>query len=196
MLGILKPHVERQLDPLVRRLAYINPNILTVLGSIPPLFFFVFVVLKIYTLALLFFVGNIFDMVDGAVARKHGKVTAFGGFLDSTLDRVSDFVIISAFAFGEIVRWEIVAPLLMFSFLISYARSRIELASNGKLKADVGIVERTERLIVIFLALVVYMLAPYLSILGLNIAEWIFVGLLVFSVVTFGQRVMFGYRKL
>jgi len=54
-------------------------------------------------------------MLDGMVARKYHKVTAYGGFLDSTMDRVADFLIITAFSFGGIVRWEIVAPLLLFA---------------------------------------------------------------------------------
>ena len=152
MLSDHKPVVEKYLTPVVATLAKADPNVLTLVGSIPPLLFFVFVLTHQYGLALLAFVGNGFDMIDGMVARKYHKVSSFGAFLDSTMDRVSDFFIITAFAFGGIVRWELVAPLLLFSFLISYARGTSEKLSYAKgdmkTKFNVGWIERTERLFI------------------------------------------------
>ncbi len=148
-----------------------------------------------YLFALIAFLGNAFDMIDGMVARKYNKVTAFGGFLDSTMDRVADFLIITSFAFAGIVRWEIVAPFLLFSFLISYTRSRGELANN-RVSFAVGLMERTERLITIFVALLLYMFIPNVFIFGLNIVEVIFLGLAFLSLYTSYQRIMHAYRNL
>lgn len=134
-------------------------------------------------------------MLDGMVARTFHKETAFGGFLDSFLDRVSDFFIITAFAFSGIVRWEITAPLLLFAYLTSYARSRGELANNS-VSFAVGIIERTERLVLIFIALLFYMLAPTLSINSFNVAEIIFIIIAGLSLVTVIQRIIFAYKKL
>lgn len=195
MLSNKKPLVEKTLEPLVTTLSRVNPNALTLLGSIPSLLFFVFVIMHWYPLALAAFVGNLFDLVDGMVARKYNKVTAFGGFLDSTLDRISDFLIITAFAFAGIVRWEIVAPFLLFSFLISYTRSRGELA-NRNVSFAIGLIERTERLILTITALILYMIFPYVTFQSLNIAEIIFVLLTVLSFYTFVQRVMYAHKKL
>jgi archaetidylinositol phosphate synthase len=134
-------------------------------------------------------------MLDGLVARKFGKTTAFGGFLDSFMDRISDFLIITAFSFGGIVRWEIAAPLLLFAYLTSYARSRGELA-NTSVSFAVGIIERTERLILIFIALLMYVLAPNLLVHGFNAAEIVFILIAGLSLITVFQRIMYAYKKL
>src|SRR4029450_1973165 len=87
---------QRIIDAMVRWLAYghINPNLLTVIGvainggsrllSGSRLFFWAGIIL---------IVANLFDMLDGQVARLSGRVTRFGGFLDSSLDRLSDMVV-------------------------------------------------------------------------------------------------------
>jgi archaetidylinositol phosphate synthase len=195
MLSYKKASVEKYLEPLVGLFKNVNPNLLTLLGSIPSLLFFVFLNFHWYVLALIAFVGNIFDLMDGMLARKYNKVTAFGGFLDSTLDRVSDFFIITAFAFAGIVRWEIVAPLLLFSFLISYTRSRGELA-NHSISFAVGIIERTERLVLTITALLLYIVFPNIIFWGFNIAEIVFAILVMLSFYTFLQRVMHAYKNL
>lgn len=195
MLTKTKPVVEKALEPLVKPLAKVNPNVLTALGLVPPLVFFIAVVNGNYVLALIAFVGNIFDLFDGMVARKHKKVTAFGGFLDSTLDRVGDFLLITPFAFAGIVGWEIVAPLLLFAFLTSYIRSRGELA-NPSVSFAIGIIERTERLIVIFTALLLYTFLPNLKLAEFSIMEISFAFLTILSLYTVAQRVAHAYKKL
>src|SRR6266480_3377794 len=102
MLTDKKPLAEKYLTSFADLFQHMNPHLLTLLGSIPSLLFFFFVINHWYVAAIIAFLGNIFDLVDGMVARKYNKVTAFGGFLDSTLDRVSDFLIITAFAFAGI----------------------------------------------------------------------------------------------
>src|SRR5258708_3823022 len=145
MLSAKKKTLERYLNPFVKYLANVSPNTLTLLGSIPPLLFFVFMINHWYFIALIALVGNGFDMIDGLVARSYHKVTNFGGFLDSTMDRFADFLTITAFAFANIVRWEIAMPLLLFAYLTSYIRSRGELA-NPKVNFAMGLIERSERL--------------------------------------------------
>jgi len=195
MLSTQKKNIERYLNPLVKHFSKASPNALTLLGSIPSLLFFVFILYHWYILALIAFIGNGFDMLDGMVARKYHKVTAFGGFLDSTMDRVADFLIITAFAFGGIVRWEIVAPLLLFAYLTSYVRSRGELA-NPKVSFAVGLIERTERLALIFFALLLYILLPTTMFAGLNVAEATFTFIMLLSLYTVFQRITHAYKKL
>lgn len=158
--------------------------------------FFVFVTLGLYPLALLMFFGTFLDTLDGAVARKQNKATAFGGFLDSTLDRVSDFFMIAAFAFGGIVSWELMSVLLFTSFLISYIRSRGELASEGKTSFRVGLVERPFRLGGLFLALLLYTLFPAVQFAGTNVSGIIFLILIILSLLTIIQRILHAWKKL
>lgn len=195
MLSQKKSQIEIYLEPLVKQLHGVNPNVLTLLGSIPSLLFFVFLLNHWYVAALIVFVGNAFDMLDGLVARKYNKTSAFGGFLDSFMDRISDFFIITAFAFNGIVRWEIAAPLLLFAYLTSYARSRGELANNT-VSFAVGLIERTERLILIFIALLLYIAVPNLKFGTFNIAETVFIIIALLSLVTVIQRILYAYKKL
>jgi len=196
MLSKNKYSVEKYLAPIIKPLSGVSPNTLTLLGSIPPLLFFVLVLSHHLFLALFAFVGNFFDFLDGMVARRYNKVSSFGGFLDSTFDRIADFFSITAFAFGKIVRWEIAAPLVLFAFLTSYIRSRGEQASENKVKFAVGFIERGERLALIFLALVLYLLFPTLLIANLNIAEWVFLLLVFLSCYTVIQRITYAQKKL
>jgi archaetidylinositol phosphate synthase len=196
MLTTLKPVVEKTLQPVARLLRNVNPNTISLLGLLFPILFFWCVMNELYIWALVVFIFNGVDLLDGMVARASGKVTAFGGFLDSTIDRFADFVVIAAFGFAGIVAWEIILPLILVSFLISYIRSRTELAATKPLSAAVGIVERTERLIFVFIGLLLYQLFPDAAVSGLNLAEISFVILGLLSVFTVGQRVRFAYKNL
>jgi phosphatidylglycerophosphate synthase len=195
MLTKQKSAFEPYFTPLVAHLANVSPNTLTLLGSIPPLLFFVFIISHWFFWALIAIIGNAFDMLDGMVARKYHKVSAFGGFLDSTMDRVADFLLITGFSFAGIVSWDITAPLLLFAYLTSYIRSRGELA-NPKVSFAVGLIERSERLILIFLALVLYILFPGVNLFDLNIAELTFIVIALLSLYTVGQRITHAYKYL
>lgn len=196
MLGKSKPTIENYLKPIVKPLSGINPNFLTIIGSIPPLLFFVLIVHGYYNFALIIFPFIAIDLLDGSVARLTGKVTPFGSFLDSTIDRISDFLIISAFGFATIVRWEIVVLFLFAAFLVSYVRSRAELAGDKTISFDIGVIERPERLIGVFIGFIIYILAPSFMFGGFNILELIFILLLVLSLMTAIQRVFWAYKKL
>lgn len=147
-------------------------------------------------MALIVFLGNALDMLDGALARSQDKVTAFGNFLDATMDRISDALCITAFGFGGLVRWEITVALLIVSFLISYAKSRGELASGGQVSFAVGLIERPQRLITIFFALLLYVFFPGASYADFNMIESIFLILILLSIYTFLQRVFLAYKEL
>ncbi|HEY8998932.1 MAG TPA: CDP-alcohol phosphatidyltransferase family protein [Candidatus Saccharimonadales bacterium] len=196
MLSPLKPVVEKGLKPIARPLSSVNPNIITLFGLIFPIVFFVLLLHKVYAWALLVFVFNGVDMLDGMIAREQHKVTAFGGFLDSTVDRFADFAVIVAFGFADIVKWGVVLTLVLLSYLISYIRSRTELAAKGNLVANVGIMERTERLLAIFLGLALYALWPHARLFGQNIMTLAYGVLIVLSAITVAQRVRFAYKHL
>lgn len=196
MLSQFKPTIDKKVQSLVTPLANVDPNTLTIIGIVPSILFFIAILKHQLVWAMIFYLGNVFDLIDGAVAKKFHKITAFGGFLDSTLDRISDFLIISSLGFAHIVSWEIVICLLFVSYLVSYARSRAELAAKGNINVAVGLIERTERLILIFAGLLLYWAFPGVQINRFNILELTFLLLTAFSAITFLQRVMFAYKKL
>jgi len=127
------------------------------------------------------------DMLDGALARVKGTSGVFGAFLDSTLDRVAD-----AAVFGGLAVWfmlgghsTLMAGVAMYCLvagaLVSYAKARAE---GLGLRCDVGLAERTERLVIGLVAAGLAGLGvPYVLPAGL----WL---LAAASTFTFGQRVL------
>ncbi|MFC1649709.1 CDP-alcohol phosphatidyltransferase family protein [Patescibacteria group bacterium] len=175
----------------------VHPNTISIIGF---LFSVVFALLLIgghVWWAVLSFVGVLFDTLDGYIARTTGRASAFGGFLDSTLDRAADFVIINAFAFAGLVAWEITITLSLLGFLVSYTRSRAELAGKGKFVLDVGIIERTERLLFILVLLIVQTAFELGELVGgYNFLELGFLVLILLSFFTVLQRVHRAYKLL
>ena len=139
--------------------------------------------------ALVFVVGSILDILDGALARAGGKQTPFGAFIDSTTDRASE-----AFMLGSVglvfMRHEhelalgLTIAAIAGSFLVSYTRARAE-ALN--LKGDVGIGSRAERVVVVTAGLA---LAPW------GFLPWAIAILAATAWFTVVQRVLHVRRQL
>jgi CDP-diacylglycerol--glycerol-3-phosphate 3-phosphatidyltransferase len=109
--------------------------------------------------AVLFVVGSVLDILDGALARSRGIGSPFGAFLDSTVDRVGEGFMIAAIGLVLMRHDQMWGVGLAFaaiagSFLVSYARARAEALG---LRGDVGLGSRAERVVVITTGLV---LAP------------------------------------
>jgi len=158
------------LDPLILRVyqlflgsKVVKPNVLTVIGL---LFGFLCLILTVGNRLMLagiaLFVSGFFDLLDGAVARRYDSVTAYGGFLDSVLDRYTDLSV----AFGIFVyflrRGDLLFAILTFVaatgvVLVSYIRARAEAAS---LQCKSGILERPERTILLIIGLCFDVLKP------------------------------------
>jgi archaetidylinositol phosphate synthase len=102
---------------------------------------------------VLILVAGWFDVVDGAVARKTGKTSKVGSFLDSTMDRVAEIAIFAGILVGALANPVLVLLALSFSLLVSYTRAKGD--SLGVRLAGVGIGERSERLLVLAVASIV-----------------------------------------
>src|SRR5207302_8840150 len=88
---------QRIIDAMVRWLAHghISPNILTIIGvAINVGSGLLFGYGRFFWAGIVLIVANLFDMLDGQVARLSGRVTSFGGFLDSSLDRLFVMVVV------------------------------------------------------------------------------------------------------
>jgi len=98
-------------------------------------------------------------VLDGAVARRRFRPTAFGGFLDSTLDRLSDGIIIIGITAGGFTGLLTGLLALHSGLMVSYVRARAE--SLG-IECAVGIAERAERIIIILAgSLAGYLIHPW-----------------------------------
>ena len=126
--------------------------------------------------AVLFVAGSVLDILDGALARRSGKGTPFGAFLDSTTDRISEGFMLGAIALvfsrdGDEVALAFAFAAVSGSFLVSYTRARAEALG---LKGDVGIGSRAERVTVIVtgLFLAPWGLLPW-AVYVLNVTAWV-----------------------
>jgi CDP-diacylglycerol--glycerol-3-phosphate 3-phosphatidyltransferase len=146
---------QRIIDAIVRWLAigHINPNILTVIGvSLNVGCGLLFGMGRFFSAGIALIVANLFDMLDGQVARLSGRVTRFGGFLDSSLDRLSDMVVFVGLMvfyardteFHSTLNVFLAGAGLMGSVMVSYASARAESLIP---KCDVGFLRRPERVV-------------------------------------------------
>lgn len=171
----------------------LTPNILTVIGF-GLVCAIAFVIASGYEAlgAVLLIFGAGFDATDGALARLTNKVSRFGGFLDSSLDRYADGVILLAFAYRGLVYdndWLVVLSFIAMigSFLVSYTRARAE---GLGLQLKEGWFTRLERMLVLILGLFA---TWFFGVYGLLAAAAI---LAVLSNVTAVQRILLTKQKL
>ncbi len=145
----------RIINAMVRALASagIPPNVLTTIGVIINLACGVlFGFGEFFWAGIVLIVANLFDMLDGNVARLTGRVTRYGGFLDSTLDRLSDmgsFLGIMIFYSRmtpehSVLNVGLAGVGMVASVLVSYTTARSE---GMGVKANVGFLQRPERVV-------------------------------------------------
>jgi CDP-diacylglycerol---glycerol-3-phosphate 3-phosphatidyltransferase len=196
MLTALRPALNRLLDPAAGILARtpVTPDAITITGTVGmsagALALFPTGHLFAGTLVCTFFVMA--DMLDGALARVKGTTSVFGGFLDSTLDRIADASVFSGLAAWFVLggHSRLLAGVALYCLvagtLVSYAKAR---AGDLGLHADVGLAERGERLLIALVAAGLSGLGvPYVLPVGL----W---ALSAASTYTFAQRVVAAHRS-
>jgi archaetidylinositol phosphate synthase len=196
VLSKIRDRTDNLIKPVAEAIARtgIGPNMLTLIGLLVGIGVAVLFARGEELLAGVFLlVAGFFDIIDGAVARVLKRETAFGGVLDSAVDRYVDFFIfagivyafIDAFESGAIAEpgimpgwaWGILA--IVGSFMVSYTRARAEAAGSGKL--DVGIAERAERLLILAIgailgltghAIVLIVILTHLTVIQRMVVAW------------------------
>jgi CDP-diacylglycerol--glycerol-3-phosphate 3-phosphatidyltransferase len=150
---------QRIINAMVRWLAHggINPNALTVIGvAVNVLSGLLFGLGHFFWAGVVLVVANLFDMLDGQVARLSGRVTRFGGFLDSSLDRLSDMVVFVGLMvfyareteYHSTLNVFLAGAAMMGSVMVSYASARAESLIP---KCDVGFLRRPERVVLLII---------------------------------------------
>jgi len=164
-----------------------NPTLFTLMGFFSILFASFFILKELWILAGLFIIlSGIFDLIDGVVARKLGKVTAFGGFLDSVLDRYSDLLLLLSLLIYYLKKGDPVLVILtsfvsMGTALIPYVRARAEAAN---VPCSIGLMERAERMILLSAG----------ALFGwMEVMLWVLAILTHFTVM---QRIYYVWKKL
>ena len=184
------------LDALVRALAHVSPDVLTITGLL----------LNGVASALFAFAGGdgyvspgmlrlgggvalvaaVFDMLDGRVARLRGRETKFGAYLDSTMDRYSDMLLYMGLLIlyarlGRNGLMVLVWVAAFGAFMTSYARARAESLIP---RCPVGLMERPERVVLVIAGAILNKMIAVLWIIA------------VLSNVTAIQRIVYTYVEL
>jgi CDP-diacylglycerol--glycerol-3-phosphate 3-phosphatidyltransferase len=164
-----------------------NPNLLTLLGFFSTLVAS-WLILKGFWLSagLAIILSGLFDLLDGVIARNLGKVTIFGSFFDSVMDRYSDLLLLLALSIhylregnsGLVILTSVVA---IGTALIPYVRAKAEAL---RISCHIGLMERAERIILLSLGALLNWMEPVL---------WILAILTHFTVL---QRIYYVWKKL
>jgi CDP-diacylglycerol--glycerol-3-phosphate 3-phosphatidyltransferase len=165
----------------------LTPNMFTIVGLFVNAWAAAYFAMgKFWQAAAVLFLAGFLDMADGQVARRVGRVTAFGAFLDSTLDRYSDL----ALYMGLVVHYTLIgrpfymalaAIAMASSFMVSYSRARAESLIPS---CKVGFMERPERLVLLLIGGFLNRMAP---------ALWV---IATISTITVIHRVVHTWREL
>jgi CDP-diacylglycerol--glycerol-3-phosphate 3-phosphatidyltransferase len=192
MNHVIKNRLRRGLDPVVGALVSlrVHPNTLTALG----LAFSIVAAAsigsgRVRAGGIWLLVSGLFDIVDGAVARRAGQASRRGAALDSILDRYAEGAVFAGlawfYAHREGSEWTLLAVVLvlMGSFLVSYVRARSE---GLGLACQIGLMERPERLALLIVGLLI----------GPSVMPGILWGLAILAHLTALQRLAYIYREL
>lgn len=165
----------------------IHPNTLTLIGLLINIAAAVALGLNEFVLAgVIMIVANIFDFIDGKVAKELKMESKFGGFWDSVMDRFSDLSLfiglIVLYARLDSAQYIIITALAtMFSVMTSYTRARAESLID---KCKVGFMERPERIVLFMIGAFTNRMAAVL---------WV---ILVLSIITVADRIYYTWREL
>jgi archaetidylinositol phosphate synthase len=193
-----KFRLRRIFRPLVKKVAHflsrrgLSPNLATIIMLSFSIIGFLFLVFlsNLLLFSIFIFATGFFDGVDGAIAREQEKVTKFGGFFDSLMDRISEFIIFLALMIysGNNILWGIfdmkIIILISFisSIMISYMRARAEVFFKGDF--DFGLMARSERLFYLVITMLIATFIGYVN-------EFVFVFMLLVIATAF-----FRYFKI
>jgi CDP-diacylglycerol--glycerol-3-phosphate 3-phosphatidyltransferase len=164
----------------------LTPNAISLTGLALNVVAAVLVWEKLFVLGgIAFIVGSVMDTLDGRYSRMSGKGTPFGAFLDSTLDRVEEGIVLTAVAgyfalHGNRVGAAAVVVAVLASLMVSYTRARAEALG---VECKVGIATRPVRVVILSIGLLFATLPGFEL---LEPAVYVLAGL---SVITVGQRI-------
>jgi CDP-diacylglycerol--glycerol-3-phosphate 3-phosphatidyltransferase len=174
----------------------LTPNAISMTGLVLNVAAAALVTQRLFLLAgAAFIVGSVMDTLDGRYSRVSGKGTAFGAFLDSTLDRIEEGIVLAAVAayfaaLGDELAAAAVVVCVIGSFMVSYTRARSEALG---IECKVGFATRPVRAVIIAVGLV---FAEGAGILPFDLLEPAVYALAALTMITALQRVLHVRRAL
>jgi archaetidylinositol phosphate synthase len=210
-------YIDRPVEFLIRH--NITPNKISVIGFILSLIGSFLIAVGWLYASLWFswvvpaFIGlaGTFDLLDGEVARRTGKETPTGAYIDSNLDRLSDALFILGLIYGGLIDFLLGYIILFLIIMISYTRSRAE--NEGVNMKGIGFMERAERILFLLFTLIIELIfyfstqlifgaaitfsIPYIT--RVQVTPIFLIGIIIFIftlVYTIIQRLSFTFKNL
>jgi CDP-diacylglycerol--glycerol-3-phosphate 3-phosphatidyltransferase len=174
----------------------LTPNAISLAGLVGNVIAAVLVTQRYFFLAgVAFVLGSVMDTLDGRYSRMSGKGTPFGAFLDSTLDRVEEGIVLTAIGAwfadqGNEFAVAAVVAAVLFSLMVSYTRARAEALG---VECKVGLATRAVRVVILSAGL---LFAEIIDIGDRSLLEWAIYALALLTIVTTLQRVAHVRREL
>jgi CDP-diacylglycerol--glycerol-3-phosphate 3-phosphatidyltransferase len=174
----------------------LTPNAISLTGFAGNIIAAVLITQKLFFLAgIAFILGSIMDTMDGRYSRMSGKGTQFGAFLDSTLDRLEEGIVL--IAIGAYFAWRhnqvataAVVAAVLFSLMVSYTRARAEALG---VDCKVGLATRPVRVVILSIGLVFARGASIGNFTLLAPAVYVLAGLTILTTI---QRIAHVYGEL
>ena len=186
LLGV-KKYSEKLLLPLGKKIKKIPANVITALGLFFAILAFLFFIFHFFPLIIISLaLVEFFDQLDGVVARLQGP-TKLGSFLDSTLDRIGDYLIFFGIILGGYTEIYIGLITLAGAFLTSYTRAKIESLGIQNLYG-VGLLERTDRVPIILIGSILLIWFP-------TAIWWTMIFLAIGTNITVIQRIVYAFKN-
>ena len=193
--------IKKVFEPIALAMGHagLTPNGLTLIGFAITVIGSILVGLQLWVVGgIVVFVGGVFDMFDGTLARATGKASTLGAFLDSNFDKAGEIIVFLGVIAGMQAAGAADAPILVgaaalgASIMVSYARAKSDGLgySSGMGLAAVGLMPREIRLVLISLGIVLTGTS-----IGLSAIEVALGVILVGAVITVIQRILFVYRQ-
>ncbi len=190
---MISSKIGHRLDPYISKVSKqllgknVNPNIMTFSGFILNVGAALLLAIGYMKAGGLVILGaGLCDLLDGAMARNQGRVTPFGAFFDSVMDRYSDFVVLLGILLFYARRGStsfviLTSVVLIGTALVPYVRARAEGVIN---KCTVGLLERPERIVLLAVGALFDLMVPIL---------WVLAVLTHFTVI---QRIHYTWKRL
>ncbi len=169
------------------------PNAYTLLSLIPAVLTAFFIIHKNFFLAAGFFFFAIFmDIIDGAVARTLGKVSKMGAYLDTIVDRWVEIIVLFSLLFAGfpdllLPAYAWVFLLMVGSLMTTYAKAAAKEKEIVKKEVKGGLLERAERVFLLWVALILAGFTPFYSIVLISAVA-------VLSILSALQRILIVIR--
>lgn len=171
----------------------LSPNQWTLLSLIPILIALMFLIREQFLWAAVFFIISSFlDLVDGSVARVTGQVTKLGAYLDTVVDRYIEGIIIFGLLFASLPNWLFPVQAWIFlyffgSLMTTYVKAAAKEKDLVGKELKGGLLERAERLIILFIGILLAYFNPlYLT--------WVLVILAVLTNISALQRIRLAVK--